>query len=182
MGKGDGGKGDGKGKGGGKGGTAAERRGKGGDWKGSTSAQVTRLKVVPKFLQGLVEGQQKKEFKVTDKLAGMGSNDDDEYDWQHAQIVSETSDEAPLASKEKPKTQPQSAAAEWEDMQNREAAAPRSFFSTEAERGPAVKAGDQIEFKAKRPAGGKKPAETSAGPLKKQAKLLSFDDEDDEDE
>merc|ERR1719327_369454 len=119
MGKGDGGKGDGKGKDRGKGSTAAERRGKGGDWKGSTSAQVTRLKVVPKFLQGLVEGQQKKEIKVTDKLAAMGSNDDDEYDWQHAQIVSETSDEAPAVSKEKPKPQAQSAAAEWEEMKKR---------------------------------------------------------------
>merc|ERR1719313_1020978 len=122
-------RGKGKGDGKGKGATAAERRGKGGDWKGSTSTQVTRLKVVPKFLQGLVEGQQKKEFKVTDKLAAMGSNDDDEYDWQHAQIVSETADEAPPVAKEKPK----SAAAEWEDMKNREAAAPRSFFAAEAE-------------------------------------------------
>mmetsp|Transcript_8690 Transcript_8690/g.16465 ORF Transcript_8690/g.16465 Transcript_8690/m.16465 type:complete len:247 (+) Transcript_8690:54-794(+) len=86
KGKGKGRKGEGKGKEGG-------RRGRS-DGGGSGGAPVSRLKVVPKFLQEIHAKLRPSEEKrglshaeLMDKRAEIGTNDDDEYDFEGAQFM-----------------------------------------------------------------------------------------------
>ncbi|CAE7567616.1 unnamed protein product [Symbiodinium natans] len=95
------GKGGKRGKGGGKGGGGKGGGGKGGGAKGGKAAEksgggfnVSRLQVMPKFLQEIHAKYKPSEAKrglnhaeLRDKSSPLGRNDADEYDFEDAQIV-----------------------------------------------------------------------------------------------
>eukprot|EP00747_Dinoflagellata_sp_TGD_P181487 gnl/TRDRNA2_/TRDRNA2_35349_c0_seq1.p1 gnl/TRDRNA2_/TRDRNA2_35349_c0~~gnl/TRDRNA2_/TRDRNA2_35349_c0_seq1.p1 ORF type:complete len:238 (+),score=70.29 gnl/TRDRNA2_/TRDRNA2_35349_c0_seq1:29-742(+) len=84
----------GKGKKGGGGGGRKGGGGSAGGGSGSSGPEVSRLKVVPKFLQAMMDKSTPEQAKrglshatLADKRAEIGRNDDDEYDIEGAQVV-----------------------------------------------------------------------------------------------
>mmetsp|Transcript_44650 Transcript_44650/g.103225 ORF Transcript_44650/g.103225 Transcript_44650/m.103225 type:complete len:194 (-) Transcript_44650:68-649(-) len=133
---------------------AGSRAGKGGrgGGGGAGGGSVTRLKVVPKFLQELQERLKPEESKrglahaeLADKTAALQrDDDDDEYDIEAAQIADCSDFSAETFRKFK-----------------KMAKEPRSFFAAEAPR-PSQEPGGPMKFRAKEERGSKEAAKTGA--------------------
>mmetsp|Transcript_127476 Transcript_127476/g.224560 ORF Transcript_127476/g.224560 Transcript_127476/m.224560 type:complete len:206 (+) Transcript_127476:108-725(+) len=133
---------DRRGEGGGGGGSGGGgKKGRDGGGKGN-GVSVSRMKVVPKFIQEMQARLKPSEAKrgleharLDDKQGPMGRNDDDEYDFEDAQIVDSNLTAEEVATFRKRKT---------------EAAKPRTFFATEAAR-PQEEEGEkgQMKFRGK---------------------------------
>eukprot|EP00933_Yihiella_yeosuensis_P037082 TRINITY_DN30930_c0_g2_i1.p1 TRINITY_DN30930_c0_g2~~TRINITY_DN30930_c0_g2_i1.p1 ORF type:complete len:203 (+),score=57.09 TRINITY_DN30930_c0_g2_i1:86-694(+) len=187
-----GGKGGGKGGGGGGGGKGDKAGG------GRPGTNITRNKVLPKFLQDMQNRMKPEESKrgltharLEDKTSGLGRNDDDEYDIEGAQVVGDEYDASDLkffqkGKKSEPKT---FFAAEAKKPDDEEPAGPMTFKrkADRADGGGGLRRGvgaGGASSGTSKASDGKSKSDSKAPPVASAKRTkLSFDaDDDDEDD
>ncbi|CAE8668416.1 unnamed protein product [Polarella glacialis] len=155
-------KGEGKKGGGGGGGKSGGSKRDGGGSGGGMS--VTRLKVLPKFLQDMVSGNKPEEAKrglnhakLEDKSFPLGRNDDDEYDVEGAQIVGSqfTADDVAVFQKKRK--------GDGKGDEEKPKGPPKPFFASEAKRPnpEEIEEGGPVRFKRKSDRDAAVPSSTS---------------------